>query len=193
MANKISQETKKSPKNNASAKKAAVLETKKRNPWPVLAVLVCAGLALLAGLLFFNKTGEKPGEQPGEKPPVMASADMITHPLEIFEDGKARFFQFQTNEGITVKYFVLKSSDGVMRAAFDACDVCWRAGKGYYQEDDFMVCRNCGRRFASVKVNEVKGGCNPAPLERDIVGNKLVIRVKDILEGKPYFNFASRS
>jgi len=81
----------------------------------------------------------------------------------------------------------------VIRAAFDACDVCWREGKGYYQQGDFMVCRNCGRQFASVKVNEVKGGCNPAPLERAIVGDKLVIKAADIVKGSQYFNFTRSS
>jgi uncharacterized membrane protein len=89
-----------------------------------------------------------------------------------------------------VRYFVLKSSDGVLRAAFDACDVCWPENKGYFQRGDYMVCRNCGRKFASIKVNEVKGGCNPAPLERSVVGEKLVIQMKDIELGKRYFNFA---
>ena len=56
-----------------------------------------------------------------------------------------------------------------------------------------MVCRNCGRRFASVKVNEVKGGCNPAPLKREVLGENLVIQVKDILEGRQYFDFSKRS
>jgi uncharacterized membrane protein len=55
-----------------------------------------------------------------------------------------------------------------------------------------MVCRNCGRQFASVKVNEVKGGCNPAPLYRRVVGDQMVIQIEDILEGKKYFNFAER-
>jgi uncharacterized membrane protein len=97
-----------------------------------------------------------------------------------------------TAEGLSIKYFVLKSSDGVLRAAFDACDVCWPAGEGYYQEGDYMVCRNCGKRFASLKVNEVKGGCNPAPLNRQVVGDNLVIKVKDILEGKRYFDFSRK-
>jgi uncharacterized membrane protein len=55
-----------------------------------------------------------------------------------------------------------------------------------------MVCRNCGKRFASVKVNEVKGGCNPAPLNRLVSGDLTVIKVKDILEGKQYFNLSRR-
>jgi uncharacterized membrane protein len=56
-----------------------------------------------------------------------------------------------------------------------------------------MVCRNCGQRFASVKVNVIKGGCNPAPLERTVVGNKLVIKTADILQGVQYFDFTKRS
>jgi uncharacterized membrane protein len=88
---------------------------------------------------------------------------------------------------------VVKSADGVLRAAFDACDVCWPAGKGYAQDGDFMICRNCGLRFHSTKVNEVKGGCNPAPLERRIENGKLIIRVSDILEGKSYFDFSRKA
>jgi uncharacterized membrane protein len=106
-----------------------------------------------------------------------------------FADGKARHFTYSAPGGITIKYFIIKSSDGVIRAAFDACDVCWPSGKGYQQDGDTMVCRNCGKRFASKLVNEVKGGCNPAPLKRTIKGDKLVIQTKDILEGRNYFNF----
>jgi uncharacterized membrane protein len=94
---------------------------------------------------------------------------------------------------MTIRYFILKSSDGVIRAAFDACDVCWPAGKGYYQEGDHMVCRNCGRRFASVMVNEVQGGCNPAPLTRSLENDKLIIQIKDIQEGHQYFNFDGKA
>jgi uncharacterized membrane protein len=43
-----------------------------------------------------------------------------------------------------------------------------------------------------VRVNEVKGGCNPAPLNRQLVGDALLIKVADILEGKGYFDFSQR-
>jgi uncharacterized membrane protein len=114
------------------------------------------------------------------------------YPESHFTDGTAKFFQHQHGD-ITIKYFILKSSDGVIRAAFDACDVCWPAGKGYYQDGDHMVCRNCGRRFASVRINEIKGGCNPAPLNRSVKDGQVVIQVKDLLEGKGYFDFSQRS
>ena len=90
-----------------------------------------------------------------------------------------------------VTYFVLKSSDGVIRAAIDACDVCYRAGKGYTQEGDYMVCENCGQRFASTRINVVKGGCNPAPLNRVVKGSNLIIKIADINQNSWYCQYKS--
>ena len=118
-----------------------------------------------------------------------SGAQEVTYPASRFDNGKAQYFEYKTGDGITVRYFIMKSSDGVIRAAFDACDVCWREGKGYVQQDNFMVCRNCGRRFLSTKINEVSGGCNPAPLTRKIEGDKVVIAIEHVLAGKRYFAF----
>jgi len=101
-------------------------------------------------------------------------------PIAGINDGKAHHFKVKADDGTMVTFFVLKSADGVIRAAIDACDVCYRSGLGYYQEGDNMVCKNCGQKFASNKINVIKGGCNPAPLNRTVVGDKLVINMKDI-------------
>jgi len=101
-------------------------------------------------------------------------------PIKTFSDGKAQYFRAKADDGTTVDFFIVQSEDGVIRAAIDSCDVCYRSGKGYIQEDDVMVCTNCGRRFATDRINEVKGGCNPAPLTRVIQGETLVIAMKDI-------------
>jgi len=103
-----------------------------------------------------------------------------------FDDGQARWYTYPA-DGVDIQFFVLKSSDGVIRAAFNACDVCFLAKKGYRQEGDEMVCNNCGQRFPSVLINEVRGGCNPSPLERTIEGDEVVIQVADILAGANYF------
>ena len=101
-------------------------------------------------------------------------------------DGKAHFYSYDAG-GTEVKYFVLKSSDGTVRAAFDACDVCFAQKKGYHQEGDEMVCNNCGRRFPSTKINEVQGGCNPSPIERTVKGQDLVIQTAALQTGVQYF------
>jgi len=118
-----------------------------------------------------------------------ASAAQLTYPEKVFANGKARHFTYKTDDGVPIRYFIVKSSDGVIRAAFDACDVCWPENKGYIQKGDLMVCKNCGRQFPSVRINEVRGGCNPAPLNRTVVNGTVIITVADILEGKGYFDF----
>ena len=101
-------------------------------------------------------------------------------------DGEAHYYLYK-NSGNKVKFFLVKSSDGVIRAAFDACDVCFPAKKGYSQDGDFMICNNCGRRFHTSRINVEEGGCNPAPLDRQVVGTDLVIKVDDIVPGTRFF------
>ena len=172
-----------------AAKKAVVLGTDKKSHFPMIAIIVVLALSIGGGVYVMTQKGEE-GSIAIATQSSASSATEIAHAVSLFDDGKARHFQYKTEDGLTVKYFVLKSSDGIIRAAFDACDVCWKAGKGYYQEGDFMVCRNCGRKFASVLVNQVKGGCNPAPLNRTIVDGNVVISAADIVGGRSYFEFS---
>ncbi len=104
----------------------------------------------------------------------------VSIPINKINDGKAHYFKVKADDGIVVTFFTLKSKDGIIRAAVDACDICYRAGKGYVQQGDYMVCINCGQRFASNKINVLRGGCNPAPLEREVAGENLVIAMSQI-------------
>ncbi|GAB6061945.1 Fe-S-containing protein [Deferrisoma palaeochoriense] len=176
------------PEDKLAAKKAAVLgqEKPKRSKAPLLAMIACAVVVVGAGVAFWGLRGGPASEVAAV---TAAHAGEIVLPADQFDDGKARFFQYEAGDGVTIKYFVLKSSDGVIRTAFDACDSCWPAGKGYRQDGDEMVCQNCRMRFPSVKVMEVKGGCNPAPLKREVRDGKVILRVADILEGRRYFQF----
>lgn len=183
---------KNTPVDKQATKKAAVLGAEKRSRLLLTSIVAVLALLIAGGIFFISRKGEKT-PQVADSLSSDFSATTVNYPVEIFEDGQARHFQYRAGDGIAIKYFILKSSDGLIRAAFDACDVCWRAGKGYYQAGDFMVCRNCGRKFASLLVNEVRGGCNPAPLNRKIVDGKVVIRVEDIRKGKQYFEFSGRS
>jgi uncharacterized membrane protein len=115
--------------------------------------------------------------------------DVLKISLSDIDDGKAHYFKVTADSGTLVTFFTLKSRDGVIRAAIDACDVCYRSGKGYVQDGDFMVCTNCGQRFASSRINVVKGGCNPAPLNRQIDGKHLLISMADINQNAWYCEF----
>ena len=174
---------------SSEAKKAAVLGGDKKSKTPLIITLLAA--AIMAGGAVYFLGGEK------EAGPVAATAAVtqndateFVYNASDFADGQAKYYSYKTPQGLDIRYFLLRSSDGVIRAAFDSCDTCWSAGKGYRQEGDFMVCNNCGLRFASVKINEIKGGCNPAPLTRTASGGKIIVKVKDIIEqGSFYFNY----
>ena len=160
-------------------------------------VLVAVALAAVGAYLIAGKGGERatPVTADGSKPPVSvagsggaaprASEDVSIPVSEL--SGKARFYEYKAESGTTVRFFALKGSDGVYRAALDACDVCFHAKKGYSQEGEDMVCNNCGMHFPSAKINEVKGGCNPIGLERKINGDRLDISAKELEAGASYF------
>ncbi len=171
-------------------KKAAVLQSKKSKAPMIITLIVAAALA--GGGLYFlgGKKEAGPVAATAARATQSTGATEFTYPLSDFDDGTAKYYSYKSPQGLDIRYFIMKSSDGVIRAAFDACDTCWAAAKGYRQEGDNMVCNNCGLRFASVKINEVKGGCNPSPLTRTRRGSQVVIKVKDIIEqGSFYFNF----
>jgi len=175
-----------------SAKKAAVLNEGKRSKLPLIAIALCAVFiaagATMVTLAPFGKSGTVGTSSVTSAP----DSDRVEYAVHLFDDGKARHYRYTVGNQ-TITYFILKSSDGVIRAAFDACDVCWPAGKGYVQVGDQMICRNCGRKFDSVRINEIKGGCNPAPLNRRIEGDTLIIQKADIVEGIRYFNFSNKA
>ena len=124
--------------------------------------------------------------------PANTTADMqigpqeLTIPVSEVNDGKAHYFSIDM-DGKEIRFFVVRSKDGKIRAAFDACDVCYRSKKGYSQQGDFMVCNNCGMRFHSTRINVVKGGCNPSPLERRTEDDKLIISLDAVRSGAKYF------
>jgi len=111
----------------------------------------------------------------------------VVHDANAFRDGQAQFFDYQTPDGSKVMYFVVRGRDGVIRAAFDACDECWKEGKGHYQEGDAMVCRNCDKRFPLNSIDEATSDCNPFPLKVTMADGKVKIDPKKLTEGTQYF------
>lgn len=68
-------------------------------------------------------------------------------------------------DGTEVEIVALKDSKGNLRTAFNACQVCYSSGRGYYrQEGEYLVCQNCGNSFTIDQVGIASGGCNPWPI-----------------------------
>src|SRR5919108_3344408 len=77
---------------------------------------------------------------------VKVSAGVVTIPLAKVSDGKAHFYKV-VDGGSEIAFFVTKASDGSIKTAFDACDVCYREKKGYVQDGGFMLCKQCNKKF----------------------------------------------
>lgn len=159
----------------------------KRLTMAIIAAAVVLVLSATPGFSFWEGGMKKTWGSAVET--LTPQSGRVVIPLERINDGKAHHFRVQADDGIMVTFFTLKSDDGVIRAAIDACDVCFRSGKGYVQSGDHMVCTNCGQRFAAHLINVVKGGCNPAPLNRSIEGANLVIAMADINANSWYMQY----
>jgi uncharacterized membrane protein len=162
----------------------------------VLLALAALGAAVAITLWSGARASKAaPGSRPVAvgAPPSAATATQVTAedgvvrlPVADFADGRARFYTYK-GAGKTITFFVLQAPDGTIRAAFDACDVCYASRRGYRQDGDMMICNNCGNRFPSSSINVEVGGCNPGPLNREVQGDMVIIRVEDIEEGGRYF------
>lgn len=158
------------------AKKNQFSGRKQNNSFRVAIGVVVAVGAVVVGFLAFGQRGNASGK--GQQ--VVPVNNEIRIPLFELSGGEAKFYQYKASNNKVVRFFVIKSSDGVYRAAADACDVCFRGKMGYHQEGDDMVCNKCGRHFASKDVNEITGGCNPDGIPRTVQGNNLVIQTAEL-------------
>jgi uncharacterized membrane protein len=176
-----------------SAKKSASL----RRRWIVLSFVSL--FAIIASVTLGMAAIQANGSESAPLAPVAATQGHLPYPLveadesgwvrllvSTFDDYAAHYYTYML-EDQPIEFFVLKSTDGIVRAAFNACDVCFRSLKGYSQDGQIMVCDNCGSQFPANQINVVRGGCNPSPLERSVVDGHLEIHMDDIILGALYF------
>lgn len=123
----------------------------------------------------------------GKYEKVILQNGAVTLPMAKLSDGKAHFYKFEDG-GKEITFFAVKASDGSIKTAFDACDACYRAKKGYEQQGDKMNCRNCNQKFAINRLGpNATGGCNPGYLPHQQTGSTLSIKADDLKSGARYF------
>lgn len=91
--------------------------------------------------------------------------------------------------GKSVPFFVARDASGTDHVAFDACQNCAAAKKGYVQQGDRMQCKNCGDTFPISNITKMggQGGCHPISLPADASGGKVVVKASDLALGARYF------
>lgn len=157
-----------------------VRQSPARRPVSWNVVIGAAAVAFLGIAILFAARGQSGavGTVPG--------TDFVADE-SLFADRQARFFAYTTRAGQAVRFFVMKSADGIVRAAMDACVVCYKQRLGYRQDGDRMVCNKCGQSFASNRINVVTGGCNPIPLERQVVNGQVTVAAAVLEAGAVHY------
>jgi uncharacterized membrane protein len=164
-------------------KRAEFSGDQKRSPllWAIPLVLVA--IAALVALVVVRGGGD-------ERTYTAASAteggSAVTIPVADVSNGAVHFYASDVG-GTEVRYFVVKAADGSLKTAFDACEVCYRAKKGYTQEGNAVRCNNCGRVFPTDSIGVERGGCNPSPIKATTAGDTVTISADQIEAGVRFF------
>jgi uncharacterized membrane protein len=143
----------------------------------VIAVIVVGGIVFI-GISMGNN--EVIDDKIIDDTSTISTEDQIMIPIS--EIGTTAKFYSYDNNGVEIKYFLVKGSDDAIHSAFDACDVCYDAKKGYRQDRDVMTCLNCGLTFPINELGESNtgGGCWPSYLPVKIDGDNIIIEKSDL-------------
>lgn len=164
----------------------------------ILGLVISISVLSVAGFFVFSAI-KSPAGQPGQVLGVDFDGDkgetvslvngQISLDANIFNDGLAHFYNTQLSNGKTVFFFVVKDSNGIYRAAANACQVCYDSRMGFRQEGDYMVCNTCGNKYPLARIATEKGGCNPGPINPNlqVAGGKVIIKQSDIEQIASFF------
>lgn len=123
----------------------------------------------------------------GSHKTVQADGSVVKIPLADLKPMQASFYRI-TLDGKEIRFFAVKGNDGRIRTALDACDVCFRERKGYQQQGDVMLCRNCNLTFPVDRIGPSSvGGCNPHFLPSQQTGDQLLLPVAELKQGARFF------
>ncbi|WP_461256740.1 DUF2318 domain-containing protein [Treponema sp. R80B11-R83G3] len=121
-------------------------------------------IAAVAAVVYFVTAGIVFAQDAAlnQRKPAVTDQDLIIQIKDVSEN--ALFYPVNI-DGMKMEVLAVKAPDGTIRTAFNACQVCYSSGRGYFvQKDTVLVCQNCGRRYRMSQVERQTGGCNPEPI-----------------------------
>ena len=181
----MSQGTKRFDRPRIRRRRWLTLRSPRRRHLSVGEVVIASSIlaAAIVTFVIFHRQGST---QTADAELLLMGGD-IRLETKTFADGRAHFYRLETGGGREIRFFVIKASDGVPHAAFDACELCYKEHRGFRQSGHTMVCNACGRVFPVARVDQGRGDCHPISLERDVQGQHVLIKAAAILKGARYF------
>ncbi len=103
--------------------------------------------------------------------------DMIVVPLSELEDMKLHRYQYTASDGVHMRFFLIKKSQGSYGVVLDACEIC--GPSGYYERGNDVICKLCDVIMNRGTIG-FKGGCNPIPIPYIVHDEKIKISTQDL-------------
>lgn len=103
--------------------------------------------------------------------------DMIIIPLSELEDMRLHRYQYTAADGVQMRFFLIKKSQGSYGVVLDACEIC--GPSGYYERGDDVICKLCDVVMNRGTIG-FKGGCNPIPIPYIVHDEKIKINTQDL-------------
>ena len=171
--------------NNKAERRKQALQQRRKKSMKTLAILVVVIAVVSIGAYYVISMG---GESQNSKSSETITTDDDKIRISLSEiSNSAEFYDYESSNGVTMRFFAVVGSDDNVHVAFDACDVCYDAKKGYKQKSEVMHCINCGREFAinSIGTANTAGGCWPSYIPIELDTENAIIKISD-LEEKEY-------
>jgi uncharacterized membrane protein len=147
-----------------------------------VATLGALGAILLAITLGAWWADRQPELSPPEPFDIVGTEAVI--PLAAVDDGHLHRFAYETADGVTVRFIVVKKGGGAYGVALDACEIC--GATGYLERAGQIICRLCDV-VMNIATIGFRGGCNPIPLDFTLADGALQIDLADLEAAAPTF------
>jgi len=115
--------------------------------------------------------------------PVSVVDGNVSIPVASVNDGNLHRFSLE-QDGVSVRFIVIRRPDQSLATAFDACQIC--GNQGYYQKGPNVICKNCSSAIFVPSIGS-PGGCNPIPVESHVEGDRLIIPAARLVPGVKLF------
>ncbi|HVN04768.1 MAG TPA: Fe-S-containing protein [Bryobacteraceae bacterium] len=142
---------------------------------------------LATGLFILSITAEfiyaKSTTELSAATPVSIVNGKVSIPVASVNDGNLHRFLID-EDGVSVRFIVIRKPDQSLVAAFDACEIC--GNQGYYQKGPNVICKNCASAIFIPSIGS-HGGCNPIPIASRVAGGNLVIPAANLAPGPKLF------
>ena len=136
--------------------------------------------------MYFSLVSSKPIQIDTPKEVLPNDSGLFVFDIELLRDNALHRFAYITSEGKVVRFFLLNKREDRDSpvAVFDACMIC--GDMGYIKRGGELICIACNVRIFLLSVGK-EGGCNPIPLKYEFDGEKITIKLEDVIYGTNFF------